>query len=122
MFNNQIYMRVLIIEDNRILSRNIVTYLISRDIFAEVALDGKEGLYKAMTKFYDIILLDIHLPEINGLEICERIRKKAIDVDIIMLTSMGSSEDIITGLDKGADDYLVKPFEYSELLSRMKAV
>lgn len=115
-------MRVLIIEDNQILSRNLSTYLISRDIFAEAAFSGKDGLFKAMTKMYDVILLDINLPEIGGLEICQRIREKWVDVDIIMLTSLWASDDITTGLDKWADDYLVKPFQYSELLSRMKAV
>ena len=115
-------MRVLVVEDNEILSRNLVRYLISRDIFAEVALDWDEGLRKAATKYYDIVILDINLPGMNGLEICKGLREREKDVSIIMLTSNSRNEDIIDGLDSGADDYLVKPFEYSELMARMNAI
>ncbi|MFK7780544.1 MAG: response regulator transcription factor [Candidatus Gracilibacteria bacterium] len=115
-------MRVLVIEDNKILSRNLVKYLISRDIFAEVSLDGEDGLRKAITNYYDVILLDINLPGMDGLEVCKQIRDREKDVSIIMLTSMGTNEDIVTGLDMGADDYVVKPFEYSELLARINAI
>ncbi|MFA5917145.1 MAG: response regulator transcription factor [Candidatus Gracilibacteria bacterium] len=115
-------MRVLVIEDNEILSRNLVRYLISRDIFAEAAMAGDDGLRKAISKYYDIVILDINLPGINGLEICKQIREREKDVSIIMLTSRGTKEDIIEGLNTGADDYLVKPFEYDELLARMNAI
>ncbi|NDK08541.1 response regulator, partial [Candidatus Gracilibacteria bacterium] len=115
-------MRVLVIEDNEILSRNLVRYLISRDIFAEAAMVGDEGLRKAISKYYDIVILDINLPGIDGLEICKQIREREKDVSIIMLTSRGTKEDIIEGLNMGADDYLVKPFEYDELLARINAI
>ncbi|MDD3302371.1 MAG: response regulator transcription factor [Candidatus Gracilibacteria bacterium] len=115
-------MRVLVVEDNEILSRNLVRYLISRDIFAEAAMVGDDGLRKAISKYYDIVILDINLPGINGLEICKQIREKEKDVSIIMLTSRGTKEDIIEGLNIGADDYLVKPFEYDELLARINAI
>jgi len=115
-------MRVLVVEDNEILSRNLVKYLIQKDIFAEAAFDWKDALYKASTKYYDVIILDINLPSISWLEICKSLREKEKDVAIIMLTSMWTNDDIITWLDSWADDYLVKPFEYSELLARINAV
>lgn len=115
-------MRVLVIEDNEILSRNLVRYLSGRDIFAEAALDGEDGLYKALTKHYDVVVLDINLPKKDGLDVCRQIREKGKDVSIIMLTSRGTNEDIVNGLDLWADDYLVKPFEYTELLARMNAI
>lgn len=115
-------MKVLVIEDNEILSRNIVRYLASREIFAEASLDWEEWLYKALTKHFDIIILDINLPKKDGIEICKTLREKWKEVSIIMLTSRWANDDIITGLDIWADDYLVKPFEYSELLARINAI
>lgn len=115
-------MRVLVIEDNEILARNLVRYLSSRDIFAESSMTGEEWLRKIMLKYYDIVILDINLPWINWLEICKKVREKEKDVAIIMLTSMWTNQDIVTWLDIWADDYLVKPFEYSELIARMNAI
>lgn len=115
-------MRVLVVEDNEILSRNLVRYLISRDIFAEAAMVGDDGLRKAISKYYDIIVLDINLPWMDWLEICKQIREREKDVSIIMLTSRWTKEDIIEWLNIWADDYLVKPFEYDELLARMNAI
>jgi DNA-binding response OmpR family regulator len=115
-------MRVLVVEDNQILSRNLVKYLINRDIFVEAAYDWLEGLYKAATKHYDVVILDINLPEKNWLDVCREIREKWKDISIIMLTSMWTNADIVNGLDMWADDYLVKPFEYSELIARMNAI
>jgi len=115
-------MRVLVIEDNEILSRNLVRYLSMKDIFAEAALTWEEWLNKALNKYYDVIILDINLPWINWLEICKKLREKEKDVSIIMLTSMWTNNDIVNWLDLWADDYLVKPFEYTELLARMNAI
>ncbi len=115
-------MRVLVIEDNEILSRNLVRYLSLRDIFTDCSYDGKDWLYKASTKYYDVIILDINLPSLDWLEICKELREKAKDVSIIMLTSRWTSDDIVAWLDSWADDYLVKPFEYSELVARMNAI
>jgi DNA-binding response OmpR family regulator len=115
-------MRVLVIEDNQILSRNLVKYLISRNIFTELSITWDDWLRKVSTKYYDVIVLDINLPWMNWLEVCKQIREKWKDISIIMLTSMWTNEDIITWLDSGADDYLVKPFEYNELLARMNAI
>lgn len=115
-------MKVLVIEDNPILWRNLVRYLSSRDIFAELSIDWKDGFSKASQNYYDLIILDINLPEINWIEVCKKLREKEKDVAIIMLTSMWTWEDIVTWLDSWADDYLLKPFEYPELIARMNAV
>lgn len=115
-------MRVLIIEDNEILGRNLVRFLSLKNITADLSCDGKDGLYKASTKYYDVIVLDLLLPGIWWLEICQRLREKEVKSSIIMLTSLWSNDDIITGLESWADDYLVKPFEYDVLIARMFAV
>lgn len=115
-------MKILVIEDNEILSRNIVRYLATKEIQAEASLDWEEGLYKAMTKYYDVIILDINLPKKDWIEICKHIREAWKEVSIIMLTSRWTNDDIVTWLDIWADDYLVKPFEYSELLARINAI
>lgn len=115
-------MKILIIEDNMSLSRNIIRYLSLKDIQAEASLDWKDGLHKASTKYYDAIILDINLPEMDGLQLCKSLREKEKDVPIIMLTSNSSKKDIVLWLDAGADDYLVKPFDYEELLARLKSL
>lgn len=115
-------MRVLVIEDNEILSRNIVRYLSSREIFAEASMDWKEWLQKAATKYYDVIILDINLPWMDWLEVCKQIREREKDTAIIMLTSMWTNDDVVTGLNAWADDYLVKPFDYGILIARMNAL
>jgi DNA-binding response OmpR family regulator len=88
----------------------------------EVAYDGFIGKRLSDAKDYDVIILDINLPQINGYELCAHIRKKNASVPIIMLTAMGSTEDKLLGFDQGADDYIVKPFEFRELLARIKAL
>ena len=115
-------MRILVIEDNEILNRNLVRYFASRDIFAEGALDGEEWLRKALAKYYDVIILDINLPKKDGIELCKSLREKWKDIAIIMLTARNLKDDIVFGLNIWADDYLVKPFEYSELLARINAI
>lgn len=97
-------------------------YLIAKDIWVDVAYDGEDGLYKALTKHYDIVILDIHLPKKDGRELCRELRERGKEVLIMMLTSQWTNEDIVSGLNLWADDYLVKPFEYSELLARMQAL
>ncbi len=115
-------MKILVIEDNQILARNLVRYLSSQDIFTDLALDGEDWYHKALMNYYDIIILDLNLPKIWGIEICKKLREREKEISIIMLTSMGTNDDIVNGLDSGADDYLVKPFEYSELLARINAI
>lgn len=115
-------MRILVIEDNEILNRNLVRYFASKDIFCEWSLDGEDGLYKALTKYYDVIILDINLPKKDGIEVCKTLREKGKDIGIIMLTSRNLNDDIVSWLNIWADDYLTKPFEYSELLARINAI
>jgi len=115
-------MKVLIIEDNEILSRNLVRFLALKNIHTDVSFDWKDWLAKASTKFYDVVILDINLPEIDWLEVCKRLREKGKDVPIIMLTSRSNKSDIIEWLDLWADDYLSKPFDYDELIARIKTL
>lgn len=88
----------------------------------DVAFDGYTGKELALQEFYDLILLDIILPHINGLEVCRMLRECKIETPILMLTALGSTENIVTGLKTGADDYLVKPFKFKELLARINAL
>jgi len=115
-------MKVLVVEDNEILSRNLVTYLSLKNIQSDTSFDWKDWLYKASINFYDVVILDINLPEIDWLTVCKKIREKWKDVPIIMLTSRSSKSDIIEWLDLWADDYLSKPFDYDELLARINTL
>ncbi len=115
-------MKVLIIEDTQDLATTLVRFLATKNISADISLDGKDGLYKGSTKYYDAIILDINLPEKDGLEVCRELREKEKDVPIIMLTSRSGKDDMITGLEAGADDYLPKPFDYDILVARLDAL
>ena len=115
-------MKVLIVEDTQALATSLVRFLSTKDIMADVSLDGKDWLYKGSTKYYDAIILDINLPEKDGIEVCKELREKEKDVPIIMLTSRSSKDDVIIGLEAGADDYLVKPFDYDILVARLEAL
>ena len=115
-------MKVLIIEDNEILSRNLVRFLSLKDIHSDVSFDWKNWLYKASINFYDVIILDINLPEKNWLELCKEFREKWKETPIIMLTSRSTKTDIIEWLNLWADDYLPKPFDYEELLARINTL
>lgn len=87
-----------------------------------VAPDGQAGLEMGTANSFDIMILDIMLPGINGLELCKRLRKEGIDTPILMLTALGTTENIVAGLDSGADDYLVKPFKFAELEARLRTL
>ncbi len=115
-------MKVLVIEDNELLSRNLVRYLELKNIESDTSFDWKDGLYKASIHFYDAIILDINLPEIDWLEVCKNLREKWKNTPIIMLTSRSSKTDIIVWLNNWADDYLVKPFDYQELIARIDSL
>jgi DNA-binding response OmpR family regulator len=99
-----------------------VRFLAAKGISSEMSLDWEDGLYKASTKYYDAIVLDINLPGKDGIEVCKQLRAKEKDVPIIMLTSRSSKEDMIIGLEAWADDYLVKPFDYDILVARLEAL
>ena len=112
---------VLIIEDDSTLLRGLKDNFESRGYHVQTACDGEEGLDKALANPPDLILLDIMLPKMNGYEICREIREHELDLPIIMLTAKGQEEDIIRGLNLGADDYVTKPFSIRELLARTNA-
>ncbi|MBU0458269.1 response regulator transcription factor [Patescibacteria group bacterium] len=115
-------MRILIVEDEHQLARNIQKYLLLDKYAVDVAFDGEEGLNKAMTNDYDCMVLDLNLPKLDGVELCKELRKEKKNMPIIMLTARSGSQSIITGLDAGADDYLTKPFDLSELSARIRAI
>lgn len=118
----KISMRVLIIEDERYLANILKKGLEENGFAVEVSYDGEEGLYMAETYPYDGVLLDIMLPKVDGLTILNTLRAKKIDLPVLMITARGEIEDKIKGLSIGADDYIAKPFDFSELLARLKAV
>jgi DNA-binding response OmpR family regulator len=112
---------VLIIEDDSALLRGLKDNFEAGDYRVQVASDGRAGLSAALADPPDLLLLDIMLPKINGFEICRTLRAKGLEMPIIMLTAKGQEEDIIRGLELGADDYVTKPFSIRELLSRSRA-
>ncbi len=112
---------VLIIEDDPALLRGLRDNFESQAYRVQLARDGREGLTAALANPPDLLLLDIMLPKMNGYEICRAVRAKQLEMPIIMLTAKGQEEDIVRGLELGADDYVTKPFSIRELLARAKA-
>ncbi len=115
-------MRIIIIEDEKRLSDSIKKGLVENGFAVDQAFDGEEGLYLCESENYDCIILDLMLPKIDGLTICRQLREKRIFTPILMLTAKTTTEDISKGLDTGADDYLAKPFSFTELKSRIQAL
>ncbi|WP_297137377.1 response regulator transcription factor, partial [Terrisporobacter sp.] len=115
-------MKLLLVEDEKQLSEALTQILIKNKYSVDAVYDGDDGLEYGLTDIYDIIILDIMLPKLNGLQILKKLRKEGISTPIILLTAKGSVEDRITGLDLGADDYLPKPFSPEELLARLRAL
>ena len=113
--------RILIIEDERKIADTLKFGLSEHGYQVEVAYDGTIGLRIFLSYDFDLVILDINLPGINGFDLCKMIREKNKKIPIIMLTSMGRLEDKIEGYDAGADDYMVKPFEFKELLMKIRA-
>jgi len=115
--------RVLLIEDSAPIVRAVRQGLEEEGFAVDVAIDGEEGDVKARTTSYDVIILDIMLPKVDGLTLLKRWRAAGLTTHVLMLTAMGSTHDKVTGLDTGADDYLSKAnFEFSELLARVRAL
>jgi DNA-binding response OmpR family regulator len=110
---------ILIIEDDERIAQNISKGLQEKGYNTEIAYDGKIGLKMALNSTFDLILLDLNLPQMNGYQVCSEIRKRNANIPIIMLTALGETEDKIDGFDQGADDYIVKPFDFRELLARI---
>lgn len=115
-------MKVLIVEDNRILAKNIREYLTLKSFHAEVAFDGIMGKERVMGEYFDVIILDINLPGKDGLTLCRELREEGNNTPVLFLTSRNTSKDVVTGLNTGADDYLGKPFDFEELISRIQAL
>ncbi|MBW2574435.1 MAG: response regulator transcription factor [Deltaproteobacteria bacterium] len=115
-------MRILVVEDDKGTARFIKKGLSEEGFMADAVSGGEEGLFMATTEIYDLIILDVMLPEINGFEVLKAIRQKGVSTPVLFLTAKDEKEDIIHGLDLGADDYLVKPFAFAELLARVRAV
>lgn len=114
--------KALIIEDDKDIADLIAIHLSDLEFEVEKAFDGREGLLKALNNQYKIILLDIRLPGLDGMEICKKIRLEKIHTPILMVTSKSEEIDKIIGLEMGADDYITKPFSIRELIARVKAI
>lgn len=115
-------MRVLVVEDDAALREAVVSFLTEENYLVDAASRGDEGLYAAQQGIHDLLILDIMLPEIDGFEIVKTLRREGHTVPILLLTARDSVDDRVTGLETGADDYLVKPFAIRELLARVKAL
>jgi two-component system copper resistance phosphate regulon response regulator CusR len=115
-------MKILLVDDDEKLSTSIKYGLEDKKYIVDQAYDGVTGEKLAMNRKYDLIILDVVMPGINGMELCRKIRAAGIKTPVIMLTSLGSIDDKVEGFVSGADDYLAKPFEFRELLARVEAL
>ncbi|KAA3439503.1 response regulator transcription factor [Rufibacter hautae] len=114
--------KILVVEDEAKLADMLQRGLKQEGYQVSVAMNGTTGLEMAQAFHFDLIILDIMLPEMSGLEVCKRLREGELDTPILMLTALDSPENIVTGLDSGADDYLVKPFNFGELGARIRTL
>ena len=115
-------MYVLVVEDERRLAQVIRRVLEEEGHTVDLAYDGEEGLGMAMEGSHDVVVLDILLPEIDGIAVCQALRKNRVDTPVLLLTALDDVQDRVRGLDAGADDYLPKPFAFQELLARLRAL
>lgn len=116
-------MHVLIVEDNSEIATNIGTYLEAKDHTVDFAADGLTGLHLAITNSYNVIILDLMLPGMNGLEVCRKLRESSLEhIPVLMLTARDTLEDVVEGFEAGTDDYLIKPFSLKELEVRLEAL
>ena len=115
-------MKVLFVEDDKSIAHFVGKGLKESYFAVDVAYDGEEGLYLALNERYDLLILDIMLPKVDGVEILKLVRERGIDTPVIFLTAKDAERDIVRGLNLGADDYMVKPFSVSELLARVRAL
>ena len=115
-------MRILIVEDEEKMAKALRTGLEADDFSVNVAHTGEDGFFLASTETYDLVILDLMLPNRDGMEVLAALRQKNVSVPVLILTSRDTVEDRVKGLDAGADDYLVKPFAFSELLARIRAL
>ncbi len=115
-------MRILLIEDDRSLCESLSFQLNQEGYSVDVSQDGEDGLYLAHQRVHDLILLDRMLPGLDGMEVLAALRREGISIPVIFLTALGQVSDRTEGLNEGADDYIVKPFAFSELLARIRCV
>jgi DNA-binding response OmpR family regulator len=115
-------MRILLVEDERHLSEAIVHILKQQHYTVDAVYDGMDGYHYILSDIYDIVILDVMLPSLNGYEVLRRIREEGMDTTILMLTARSQVSDRVKGLDYGADDYLTKPFAMDELVARLRAL
>ncbi len=115
-------MRILVVEDEKKVAGFIKRGLEEEEFSVQLAADGEEGLALAMNGSYDLILMDVMLPEMDGLSVIQALRRKNITTPVLCLTAKDSIDDIVSGLDSGSDDYLTKPFAFAELVSRVNAL
>jgi len=115
-------MKILLIEDELKTAQFVKKGLEENGYEVDSVSDGKTGLHKALENSYQLIVTDVMLPELDGRELCKTLRKSGIETPILILTALGGTEEIVAGFGIGADDYLVKPFEFKELLARIKAL
>jgi DNA-binding response OmpR family regulator len=115
-------MRVLVVEDFQLLRESVSQGLREAGFAVDAAGDGEEGLWLARSNQYDVIILDLMLPKLDGLTLLRRLRKEGRDTHVLILTARDTPADRVEGLNEGADDYLVKPFEFAELLARVRAL
>jgi DNA-binding response OmpR family regulator len=115
-------MRILVVDDDRRLCAIIKRGLLEEAYAVDLAYDGEDGEYLGEVNPYDLIILDIMLPKKDGIEVCRELRTKKVNTPILMLTAKDTVDDRVRGLDTGADDYLVKPFAFNELLARIRAL
>ena len=115
-------MRVLVVEDDIKLGSVLLRGLATDGIAADTVGDGHSALIRAGATAYDVIVLDVMLPDIDGFEVCRGLREQGIQAPVLMLTARDAVEDRVHGLDSGADDYLAKPFSFDELLARVRAM
>ncbi|MFH1718326.1 MAG: response regulator transcription factor [Planctomycetota bacterium] len=116
-------MRVLIVEDEIRIARNITRVLDEECSWAvDICTDGEDGRHMAMTNPYDLIILDLGLPKISGLDVLRDLRKRGMTTPVLILTARDAAEDVIQGLETGSDDYMIKPFDMRELMARCKAL
>ena len=115
-------MRILIIEDEESLARNISDILVKEGYLTEIASDGEQGLQKGLNQDFNLLILDILLPKLNGYEVLRELRRNKIKTPVLILTIKNSVDDRVQGLDSGADDYLIKPFAIAELLARIRTL